>query len=276
EASMNVRELIKGIPENDLNKTKKETFSGLNWNHDKDTTRLLLKPWLNKKLTKNTILQFTVSQYSAGWNDSCWLDKNPSQWTNGELSYNAEDEITQAVMSNSAKAIVHNYEVDKIQFIEAHRFSKWTKQHERLYHGGIAHTLSAIRRRFWILKGSRNKTNDIFMHGLPAAEGKTFQIATNAKPTRITSTAIKNVRAASLDIPIKYENDEEEYTPYGLKTKDKIVKHWSNALRTLDVFWKLWRQDCLASLRKHSQKEIHSLSLTEKRLSQVNGFIGGT
>ncbi|OZC05610.1 hypothetical protein X798_07416, partial [Onchocerca flexuosa] len=26
-----------------------------------------------------------------------------------------------------AKAITHNYEEDKIQFIEAHRFSKWTK-----------------------------------------------------------------------------------------------------------------------------------------------------
>uniref|UniRef100_A0A182EUR5 Integrase_H2C2 domain-containing protein n=2 Tax=Onchocerca ochengi TaxID=42157 RepID=A0A182EUR5_ONCOC len=61
------------------------------------------------------------------WNGPYWLVKDPSQWPNGEFNYNAEDEITQVVMSNLAKAIVHNYEEDKIQFIEAHRFSKWAK-----------------------------------------------------------------------------------------------------------------------------------------------------
>ncbi|VDN53456.1 unnamed protein product [Dracunculus medinensis] len=61
------------------------------------------------------------------WNGPYWLDKDPLQWPNGEFSYNAEDEITQVVMTNLAKTIIHNYEDNKIQFIEAHRFSKWIK-----------------------------------------------------------------------------------------------------------------------------------------------------
>uniref|UniRef100_A0A1I7VPB6 Integrase catalytic domain-containing protein n=1 Tax=Loa loa TaxID=7209 RepID=A0A1I7VPB6_LOALO len=60
---------------------------------------------------------------------------------------------------------------------------------------------------------------------------------------------------ASLDIPIKYENQEEEYTPYVLKTKDNLIKHWTSTLKTLDVFWKLWREDYLASLRERQQKK---------------------
>uniref|UniRef100_A0A1I7VNN6 Reverse transcriptase domain-containing protein n=1 Tax=Loa loa TaxID=7209 RepID=A0A1I7VNN6_LOALO len=70
KASMNVREFLsndkefnKQIPEDDLNKTNKETFFGLNWSHDMDTMRLTLKPWSNKRLTKRTIPQFIASQY---------------------------------------------------------------------------------------------------------------------------------------------------------------------------------------------------------------------
>ncbi|VDK82638.1 unnamed protein product, partial [Onchocerca ochengi] len=75
---------------------------------------------------------------------------------------------------------------------------------------------------------------------------------------------------ASLDISIKHENDEEEYTPYALKTKDKLIKHWTSTLKTLDIFWKLWRKDYLESLRERLQKEMHSPRLTEERLPQVN------
>uniref|UniRef100_A0A1I7VCX5 Integrase catalytic domain-containing protein n=1 Tax=Loa loa TaxID=7209 RepID=A0A1I7VCX5_LOALO len=78
---------------------------------------------------------------------------------------------------------------------------------------------------------------------------------------------------ASLDIPIKYENQEEEYTPYVLKTRDNLIKHWTSNLKTLDVFWKLWREDYLATLRERQQKEIHSPRLIKKRLPQVNEIV---
>ncbi|VDN00618.1 unnamed protein product, partial [Onchocerca ochengi] len=78
---------------------------------------------------------------------------------------------------------------------------------------------------------------------------------------------------ASLDIPIKYENEEEEYAPHVLKIKDELVKHWTSTLKTLDVFWKLWRQDYLASIRERLQKEIRSPRITEERLPQINEIV---
>ncbi|EJW71515.1 hypothetical protein WUBG_17577, partial [Wuchereria bancrofti] len=51
------------ISEHDLSKTNKENFLGFIWNDEMDIIRLTLKPRMERKLTKRTILQFVASQY---------------------------------------------------------------------------------------------------------------------------------------------------------------------------------------------------------------------
>uniref|UniRef100_A0A1I7W0C9 DUF5641 domain-containing protein n=1 Tax=Loa loa TaxID=7209 RepID=A0A1I7W0C9_LOALO len=61
---------------------------------------------------------------------------------------------------------------------------------------------------------------------------------------------------ASLDIPIDTEQDRDEYIPYISKTRDKLIDYWTNTLKTLDVFWKLWRDEYLTSLRERMRTEV--------------------
>uniref|UniRef100_A0AAF5PPY9 DUF5641 domain-containing protein n=1 Tax=Wuchereria bancrofti TaxID=6293 RepID=A0AAF5PPY9_WUCBA len=79
--------------------------------------------------------------------------------------------------------------------------------------------------------------------------------------------------SSPLDIPINYDNEEEEYTPNPPKTKDKLIKYWANTLKTLDVFWKLWREEYLTSLRERTQKELISPRLVEKRIPRENEIV---
>lgn len=51
-----------------------------------------------------------------------------------------------------------------------------------------------------------------------------------------------------LDIPTDEDSMQDEFTLHPLNTKDKLDKYWSNALKTLDVFWGNWKND-LSSLR---------------------------
>uniref|UniRef100_A0AAF5PJS4 Integrase catalytic domain-containing protein n=1 Tax=Wuchereria bancrofti TaxID=6293 RepID=A0AAF5PJS4_WUCBA len=78
---------------------------------------------------------------------------------------------------------------------------------------------------------------------------------------------------STLDIPINYDNEEEEYTPNPPKTKDKLLKYWANTLKTLDVFWKLWREEYLTSLRERTQKELICPRFVEKRIPRENEIV---
>uniref|UniRef100_A0A1I7W4J9 DUF5641 domain-containing protein n=1 Tax=Loa loa TaxID=7209 RepID=A0A1I7W4J9_LOALO len=77
---------------------------------------------------------------------------------------------------------------------------------------------------------------------------------------------------SSLGIPIVSE-DEEEYVPHPIKTKDKLVEYWNNTLKTLDVFWKVWRDEYLTSLRERTQREVVSPRLVENRKPRENEIV---
>ncbi|VDM96890.1 unnamed protein product [Onchocerca ochengi] len=71
---------------------------------------------------------------------------------------------------------------------------------------------------------------------------------------------------ASLSIPIKGENDEDEFTPYRLNTQERLIKHWSTTLKVLDTFWEIWKDEYITSLRERTQTEHKSPRSVEVRV----------
>uniref|UniRef100_A0AAF5Q3S8 Integrase_H2C2 domain-containing protein n=1 Tax=Wuchereria bancrofti TaxID=6293 RepID=A0AAF5Q3S8_WUCBA len=71
---------------------------------------------------------------------------------------------------------------------------------------------------------------------------------------------------ASLHLPInEVYNRQEEFIPYRLDTREKLVRHWESTLKTLNVFWEIRRTEYLTSLRERTQREITSSKGAQKR-----------
>uniref|UniRef100_A0A1I7VZZ9 DUF5641 domain-containing protein n=1 Tax=Loa loa TaxID=7209 RepID=A0A1I7VZZ9_LOALO len=68
-----------------------------------------------------------------------------------------------------------------------------------------------------------------------------------------------------LDIPTNEDIIQDEFRLHPLNTKGKLVNYWSNILKTLDVFWEIWKNEYLSSLRERTQREIVSPKRMEKR-----------
>ena len=55
---------------------------------------------------------------------------------------------------------------------------------------------------------------------------------------------------------MEYENDVD-YNPYD-NTADRLVQTWKKGQKLLNMFWKMWRDDYLLSLRERTQNTLKS------------------
>ncbi|VDM97290.1 unnamed protein product, partial [Onchocerca ochengi] len=96
-----------------------------------------------------------------------WLKGDESKWPQWEYNIDEEHDVYESDQKNEkvlASVIQQNIDKTNIRLVDASRFSKLSRhnriteliiqeKHEERYQDGIAHTISRLRRTFWIPKG---------------------------------------------------------------------------------------------------------------------------
>uniref|UniRef100_A0A1I7VYD1 DUF5641 domain-containing protein n=1 Tax=Loa loa TaxID=7209 RepID=A0A1I7VYD1_LOALO len=75
------------------------------------------------------------------------------------------------------------------------------------------------------------------------------------------------------NVPSNQDCDQEEFILHTPNTRDKLINHWSNTLKTLDVFWENWKNEYLISLRERTQRELASPRLVDKRIPRAGEIV---
>ncbi|VDM94746.1 unnamed protein product, partial [Onchocerca ochengi] len=78
---------------------------------------------------------------------------------------------------------------------------------------------------------------------------------------------------ASLVTPFTNNDNQEEFIPHRLNNKEKLIRHWLNTLKVLDIFWETWKNEYLTSLRERTQRQHISLRNVETRIPREKEIV---
>uniref|UniRef100_A0A8R1XPG9 DUF5641 domain-containing protein n=1 Tax=Onchocerca volvulus TaxID=6282 RepID=A0A8R1XPG9_ONCVO len=288
---------IKGDHENEKHKLIAKITAQISIEKIKLIDRNRFSKWLRLIRTTAWILKFIkfTTKEKLSWLQPIATEKNRTTSDDYKL---AEWILIRQAQSDDQKRL-ENSELDEnskypIYLPKHNPITKLIvqQQHEDLYHAGIAHTLSELRRRFWLPKG-RTEVKRILNKYLGCRRWTTKPFKLPAMPNFPESRVQRSrtFERTGLDYmgPLSIKSDDgiakrwialppgpkdnDEYTPYSLNTKTKLIKYWPNTVPSLDVFWKLWKEEYLTSLQERTQRELASPRAVERRIPHENEIV---
>ncbi|VDM93610.1 unnamed protein product [Onchocerca ochengi] len=78
----------------------------------------------------------------------------------------------------------------------------------------------------------------------------------------------------SLDIPTNADSkDNDEYTPYSLNTRNKLLMYLVQYSPIIRFFWISWKEEYLTRLQERTQWKLTSPRAVERRIPHENGIV---